>query len=121
MQVNNTHSNQTFGAISFTPYAEKVVKGRIKTKSGLAELDKLIESQKNNPVNIGITTVDGRYRNKPDLLSAQFCHEKVSDSNIDYVVDCSQNIFASPTTSPIVFLREACKKAVEIAKSNGLM
>ena len=37
MQVNSIHSNQTFGAISFTPYAEKVVKGRIKTKSGLKD------------------------------------------------------------------------------------
>ena len=121
MQVNSIHSNQTFGAISFTPYAEKVVKGRIKTKSGLAKFDKLVESQKNNPVNIGITTVDGRYGSKPDMLSAQFYYEKASDSNIDYVVDSTQNIFASLTSSPIRFLRKACKKADEIAKTNGLM
>ena len=74
-------------------------------------MEKLVESQKNNSVNVTISSCDTCSPAYPDVLVAFIDYVKQGKNRRSYMADSSLNI-----DSPFSFISRACKRAERIAK-----
>lgn len=116
MQINSHQSNTSFGNLVFTDEAKILLKKRLLTKRQADKIEELIKNQSKNPLTTTITAAD-HYSNKgPDQFVAYTTYTKYGKQHDKYMWQWEQNFIARLLSTPVRFIKKACKVADSLAK-----
>ena len=116
MQINSNQTSPSFGHLSFDSKAIDLLKKRLTSRSDAARIQKLIEAQRKNPLRTEVSAVKRFSTDTPDQFIVTTYYTKYGEAKSRYMREWEQSFIESLFSTPVRFIRKACKKADALAK-----
>lgn len=116
MQINSNQSSPSFGQLSFDSKAIELLKARLTSKADAEKIRKLIEAQKKNPLRTEVSAVDHYLSGAPDQFVVSTHYTKYCKEESKYMREWEQGFIACLLSTPVRFIKKACKRADALAK-----